>query len=788
MSDGTEANSRSMIDQQLRQQGWEPGDPNQIRQEYVLDDVTRADYVLRDRLGRPLAVIEAKRTRIDPVDGERQALHYAEMLDVKLIFLANGRDIWFWRRDLQAHPHKVRTFFTQADMERIAATFTVTRNPLTVPVDTKIAGSGESRYYQLECIDAVSLAILQGKRKVLVEMATGTGKTRTAAAIIKRLFQSGHVTRVLFLVDRDPLATQTEKEFVKLLPEYASYVLKRGRFRDEKNITITTLQSMINVYKEYSAGYFDLIVIDECHRSIYGEWKSIVTYYDSIKIGLTATPCIVKQSTSDPAEDEENKLVRDTLRFFECDRPTYSYGITKAIRDGNLVTYHIFKAKTNLMLIEDGIEIDRSMVDNENDPVVIAELFKDKEKITVDPQQLERKFTIPARNRAIVREFREVLYNGFTDNKGFHKPHDGKTIVFAVTKKHAQTLAQMLDDEFADKKIDNAGNVDSTIRYADYVVSGDEERPGKKMRDIIEAFEKETYPKIIVSVGMLDTGFDCPEVVNIVMARFVRSSILYQQMRGRGLRTAEHIGKEFCTIFDFAGVTDYFHDEGNDSSGYYVVVKPKPKPGGGRKTGLLVLDMYDDIAAETREWIEVGENGERVDIRTYLDESKDAIHELKDTLEVQQVLQYGDFQSAEDEARFEERVKQARVPVSLRDVRTALNKPFMKWKHLIRYTLLGEEVNTADEELNEAFETWMASQEEPFTDEQIRILTMLKNQFVRNRKLIQEFDMTRFNRPPFQQIGGLYRVKQLFGERMEQLLQELKELFQGDDSGNGAAS
>lgn len=789
VSNGTEANARSKIDLQLRQVGWEPSDVVQVRQEYTLDDGTRADYVLRDRLGRPLAVIEAKRTSVDPVEGERQALHYAEKLGVKLIFLANGTDIWFWPRDLQAHPHKVRTFYSQSDLERISATFSVIRRLNTVPIDTKIAG-GEGRRYQIDCINTVSDALLAGRRKILIEMATGTGKTRTAAALIKRLFDAGYITRVLFLVDREALADQTEKALTKVLPEHPCYVLRRGRFRDEKQITITTLQSMINVYKEYSAGYFDLVITDECHRSIYGKWKSVLSYYDGIQIGLTATPCVAKRTRNPDDDDEDDKLVRDTLKFFECDKPTFSYGIREAIRDGHLVRYYIYKAKTNLMLREGGIEVKKSDLDHEdNDPALVAELFRDKDTIIVDPQDLERKFTIPARNRAIVREFRQVLECGFQDAKGKHQPVDGKTIVFAVTKKHAQTLAQMFDEEFADRKIDNCGQVDPTIRYVDYVVSGEEDRPGRSPKSIIEEFMKEPYPKILVSVGMLDTGFDCPEVVNLVMARFIRSSVLYQQMRGRGLRKADHIGKKFCTIFDFAGVTDYFHDEADYPEGGPVIIHDGPKTKyHSKRRGVLTIDLYDEIAEESREWIEVNEEGERVDVRTYVNECEAAIRALQLTPEVQKVLQKGDFETHEDQARFEERLHQSNKRVTLEDLRTAMGKPFMKWKHFIRHVILGEELNTDYEELTEIFDAWMAAQSEPFTEPQVQILTMMKNQFARNRKLVQEFDMTRFNRPPFLQLGGLTRIKQLFGDSMEQLIQELNELFKGDDSGNGVAS
>jgi len=270
----TEAFARAVIDALLRDQGWKLTDGHSVRFEYTLPDGSRADYLLCDRNGRGLAVIEAKRSSVNAADASDQALHYARLAEVPFIFLTNGREIRFWDWQAEAHPHPVHSFFAQEDLERRVAVRTLRTDPIDVSVDRKIAG----RDYQIECIDTLCTEINRGRRKHLVEMATGTGKTRTAAALIKRLFQANVVTRVLFLVDRIPLALQTEDAFVEHLRDYPCYVLRAGkRFQDEKRITITTLQSMINTYRDYSAGYFDLIITDECHRSIYGKWNESKT-------------------------------------------------------------------------------------------------------------------------------------------------------------------------------------------------------------------------------------------------------------------------------------------------------------------------------------------------------------------------------------------------------------------------------------------------------------------------------------------------------------------------------
>ena len=610
-SDATpEAFSRVVIDSQLRDAQWNLTDGRSVRYEYVLPDTTKADYTLADRRGRAMAVVEAKRMAVDPRGAQKQARDYAVQLGVPFIFLANGREIWFWDYEREAHPHSVKTFFAQADLERRAAARATRRNLMQVETDRRVAG----RPYQLDCIDTLCREITAGRTKFLVEMATGTGKTRTAAAFIKRMFEAGAVTRVLFLVDRITLARQTEDAFAEYLPDLPAYVLRTGRrFQDEKRITITTLQSMVNLYADYSSGYFDLVISDECHRSIYGKWSGVLKHFDGLQLGLTATPCVASAEVLAAIEDEEDSaFVRDTLRFFELDRPTYRYQLKQAISEGFLKPYRIYHALTVKTAAEGGFPVRRDELDwSAMDPATREEfetLFGESDTITVDPNALERRFTIPERNRAIVREFRDVLANGYTAPDGVRRyAADGKTIVFAVTKRHAATLAEMFDTEFADRK------PSPEIRYADYVVSdlGGDEDSGDAM-DRIKRFKREPFPRILVSVNMLDTGFDCPEIVNLVMARFTRSAILYQQMRGRGTRPADHIRKTCFTMFDFVGVTSHHGDDEDlpADGGFVVTAGPKSKE--RKPRGLLMLDINDHIDPATRGWVTLDADGNEV--------------------------------------------------------------------------------------------------------------------------------------------------------------------------------
>jgi type I restriction enzyme R subunit len=622
-----EAFSRVVIDDLLKDVGWNLADGNSVRYEYTLPDGTRADYVLCDRHGRAMAVIEAKRSAINPADAADQGKAYAEQLGVPYVFLANAGEILFWEYEHEAHPRSVRTFFAQADLERRFATRRVRVDPATVAIDKRIV----ERDYQIDCIDTLCREMSRGRRKLLVEMATGSGKTRTAAALIKRLFEANAVTRVLFLVDRVTLAKQTEDAFAEHLRDYPCYVLRAARrFQDEKRVTITTLQSMINIYRDYSSGYFDLIISDECHRSIYGKWSGILKYFDGVQIGLTATPFTLKDRD---LPDEEDKLfIRDTLRFFEVEEPTFRYTLKQAVSDGYLVPYQIYKAQTVKTAAEGGFEVKRSELDwsamDETTRRELEQLFGNNDTMVVDPAVLERKFTIPERNRALVREFREVVREGFRDSRGIQrKPLIGKTIVFAVTKRHAETLARMFDEAFADQK------PDPSVRYADYVVSGmgkdDTVDGGTK----IQRFKKDKFPQIMVSVNMLDTGFDHPEVVNLVMARFTKSVVLYRQMRGRGTRKAP--GKPLFTLFDFVGVVDFHGDDDDTAMGGIIAERPARPHGQPRK--LLTLDVDDHIDPATREWVTVDENGNF----TFLEPSQERAGQLGARFEAWLLTQQG---------------------------------------------------------------------------------------------------------------------------------------------------
>ena len=606
MSGTTESFARVKIDALLKDAGWNLTDGSSVLFEHALPDGTQADYVLCDRQGRPMAALEAKRASIDPIAAQDQGRHYAERLGVPFVFLSNGEEVRFLDRETDGHARRIAGFFAQDDLERRIAARRVRRDLSMVAIDRKIV----DRDYQIECIEALSAEVSRGKHKLLVEMATGTGKTRTAAAFIKRLFEAGIVTRVLFLVDRIALARQAEDAFTDHLRDYPGHVLRPGRSFDRaKRITIATLQTMIAEYRDLSPGYFDLVITDECHRSIYGKWSGVLRHFDGIQLGLTATPCTADaDALSDP---EDGLFVRDTLRFFELAEPTFRYTLHRAIKDGHLVPYRIYRAMTVKTAAGDGFDVRREELDwsamDQGTRAEFEELFDTSDTLTVDAQALERKFTIPERNRAMVREFRDAHEKGFMGRDGIRRwPAWGKTIVFAVTKRHAETLAEMFDEHFADLKPHPA------TRYADFVVSDVGGGPAPDASAIVKRFKEEDYPQILVSVNMLDTGFDCPEAVNLVMARFTRSAILYRQMRGRGTRKAPHIGKTGFTIFDFVGVTDFHGDDDDEAIEGVLAVREQSSTYEASPRMLLTLDVDDHIDPESRDWLTLDDETGRI--------------------------------------------------------------------------------------------------------------------------------------------------------------------------------
>lgn len=499
-----------------------------------------ADYFLLDGLGDPIAIIEAKRTSKDPIVGQKQAEQYADDIKAQtgkdvFIFLSNGYDIWFW--DRERYPmRQVKGFHSQKDLERMDYQIQSGKIEYDIEVNTDIVDRAKS----IEVTKRVVEHIRKGHRKALIVMATGTGKTRVAMAIIDQLMREGRVQKVLFLADRKELRKQAyDKGFMKFFQDESKEKILSGNYDPNKRLYVSTIQTFQEIYNQkdkngrykISPGEFDLIFSDEAHRSIYSKWKGIFTYLDAVQIGLTATPA--------------DLVERDTFRFFECEdnAPTALYSYEEAIKDGVLCDFrkNVSGARTHFQI--KGIKPD-DLSEEEREELIAKGI--DPDTIDFEGTELEKKVAVKGTSEAIVREFME---NCITDESG---TLPAKTIFFAISKKHALRLWEAFERLYPEYK----------GQMAKRIVSDD-----SRASELIKDFREKSLPRIAISVDMMDTGIDVPEVCNLVFAKPVFSKIKFWQMLGRGTRSDDvcenrewlpNGEKEYFKVFDFWNNFEYW--------------------------------------------------------------------------------------------------------------------------------------------------------------------------------------------------------------------------------------
>lgn len=719
----TEADARIVIDDLIRQAGWDPSDKSQVLTEHALSEGGRADYLLLSRSGRPLAIIEAKRTAIEPYTAKQQALPYAKKIGSPFIFLTNGELIYFWDYG-NDDARIVNSFFSRRDLERLVEMRT-TRKPLaTIEIPEYYLRQGETRQvrpYQREAMQALDHAVELGKRRFLIELPTGTGKTDMVCLYIKRLIQAGRAERVLFLVDREQLAKQALEAVQDILNQYSSYWLRPGMARQEQQITVCLLQTMISRYPEFTSGYFDVVIADECHRSIYGAWQTALTHFDALHIGLTATPSAY--------------IERNTFQFYQCrdGQPDFSYPILRAFQEGYLCPYKFATGITQILA--EGAEVDDE---------------------TYDPAEFERKWTNEDTNRKMIREFDRLAGENFKELAPGQKTAPGKTIVFAITKHHAARLAHYLNELHPELKGQYAEVITSDVANAD---------------DLIRKFKREDYPQVAVSVGMLDTGFDCREVLHLVMCRRVRSPILYQQMRGRGTRTADHIQKRKFVIYDFFGNHDYFNDSDTD---IFTFTGRVHSPGGARKSlkpsnNLVELGLEDEwLHAVT--YVEVGPEGERVDKRDYINNWETCVKTAAKDDPIIQKVRRGELLSEEEEKALADRLNRPEMYFNEENLRRAYRQPGGNLIDFIKTALGSLKIKPREEELNENFQAWLVAK--ALTPQQAEYLLLLKNRGIARGRI----ELEDLFQPPLSILNAAELGVELFGERgLKEIIEDLNE-------------
>ncbi|MDD3077298.1 MAG: DEAD/DEAH box helicase family protein [Proteiniphilum sp.] len=527
---------KEIIDNRLKQADWNVTDRTQVIEEFdihltVVEEPTTpyaghqySDYVLLGKDGKPLAVVEAKKTSVDAALGREQAKQYCynikhtQGVDLPFCFYTNGHDIYFW--DLENYPpKKVYGFPTRDDLERYAYIRKARKQLAGELINTKIAG----RNYQIASIRAVMEAVEKRKRKFLLVMATGTGKTRVCIALVDALMRAGWAERVLFLVDRIALRDQTLEAFKDHLPNEPRWP-KQGEKETatDRRIYVSTYPTMLNVIrneeKSLSPHFFDLIVVDESHRSIYNTYQEILDYFNTITLGLTATPTDV--------------IDHNTFQLFECEDgvPTFAYSYDEAVNHipPFLSNFQVMKIKTKFQ--DEGIN--KRTISLEDQQKLMLE-GKEIEEINYEGTEIEKKVINRGTNALIVREFME---ESIKDANGVLP---GKTIFFCISKAHARRVEEIFDSLYPEYKGE----------LAKVLVSEDPQVYGKG--GLLDQFVHNDMPRIAISVDMLDTGIDVRELVNLVFAKPVYSYTKFWQMIGRGTRLLEPEKiKPWCTQKD----------------------------------------------------------------------------------------------------------------------------------------------------------------------------------------------------------------------------------------------
>ena len=537
------------------------GEKKDCVEEYPVEDMAGVDgqqgfvdYVLLGKDGRPLAVVEAKRTSKDPNIGRQQCKLYADAIERKckrrpLMFCTNGFETYFW--DDQSYPQRlVSGLFSKSDLEKLINRREERHELSRIAIDDRIT----DRYYQKEAIRAVCDNIATGHRKSLLVMATGTGKTRTASSLADVLSRGGYITNILFLADRTALVKQAKDDFKNYLPDMSLCNLLSNK--DDKNarIVFSTYPTILNAIdtaktkdgqRLFTPAHFDLIIVDEAHRSIFKKYRAIFAYFDALVVGLTATP--------------KTDVDRNTYDFFEMEAgvPTYAYDYENAVQtDHVLVPFYNIEVTTKFL--EEGIVYEELSDEDKQ---------RYEEDFAEDDGGLPDFIPSPKLNEFVFNEhtvdmvLQDLMTKGIKVEGG---DRIGKTIIFAQNKKHAQFILDRFDVLYPQYKGDFARRIVCEDTYAQTLID-DFKQPHKQ-------------PQIAVSVDMMDTGIDVPEVVNLVFFKKVRSKTKFWQMIGRGTRLCKGLScmdsldgaysdKRRFYIFDYCQNFEFFRTNANGIEG-----------------------------------------------------------------------------------------------------------------------------------------------------------------------------------------------------------------------------
>ena len=660
-----EAQARLRINKMLEDTGWrlldseegranvkveENVDINKLGDDFENAQHGKIDYLLLDDNDFPLAVLEAKRESIHPLSAKEQARAYARGKNIRFVILSNGISHYLWDlEDENGNPQIITEFPTQQSLLHRKDYKENIQDLADYEVDKHILGDKITlRDYQLEAIHAIQASAREGKKRYLLEMATGTGKTSVAAAVCKLFLKSGNAKRILFLVDRIELEDQAYKALSNLFSgEYFVGTVKQGQW-SEKHIVISTVQTLLsnNRYrKEFSPTDFELVISDEAHRSLGGNSRAVFEYFIGYKLGLTATPKDYLRGVDEQdlatknIKALERRNLLDTYKTFGCENgePTFRYDLKRGVEDGYLINPYVIDARTNItteLLSEEGYTMETEDGEEEN--------------LTI--RDFERKYFNENTNIAFAKAILD---------KGLRDPitgEFGKTIVFCVSQKHAAKITNILN-QLASQKWPGKYNSDFAVQITSWVQQSQQFTKDFANNRLMgrSQFAIDTHPgyttskaRVAVTVGMMTTGYDCPDLLNIAMLRPVFSPADFVQMKGRGTRkhifkdveTGEEEKKRTFNLLDFFGnyeffEKDYQYDEAislpqlstNNSD---KIGEPQPSPE-------IIIDESDDEVAQYIE-IDLAGEGMKIDKELYRSSHEQFEQVLRQSKTIQEIL------------------------------------------------------------------------------------------------------------------------------------------------------
>jgi type I restriction enzyme R subunit len=693
---------------------------NELGDDFENRDSGFVDYLLYDSKDFPLCVLEAKRTSLDPLFAKEQARKYANSLNVRFVILSNGDIHYLWDTE-SGNPQVISKIPTQESLEErtkfkkqtqnllsenvIPEYIALTKNPNLLQEPDYLDAKKKDEYcfnngykilrpYQIDAIKTIQKSVQNGQDRFLLEMATGLGKTLTAAALIQLFLKTGNATRVLFLVDRLELETQAHSNFKDYLKDFTSVIYKKNKDDWRKaEVVITTIQSLLfnNKYKNlFSPTDFDLLISDEAHRSISGNSRAVFEYFIGYKLGLTATPKDylkninkTKLSENDP-KSLERRLLLSTYETFGCSsgEPTFRYSLIDGVNGGYLVNPFVIDARTQIttqLLSDNGYSV-QTFDDTGNE--ISEQVFQ---------TDFERKFFNDKTNITFCKTFMENALSDPISNE------IGKTLIFCVSQKHCAKIVQILN-EFATKMYPQKYNSDFAVQVTSSVADAQDmtkQFANNKLNG--KSIFKEGYDtsktRVCVTYGMMTTGYDCSDILNLVLMRPIFSPTDFVQMKGRGTRKHTFrftdidgqeikVEKTHYKMFDFFAVCEYFEEKFN-----YNEKLPLPSLESSdndsndnpQRIEKIVIDQFDP--AQTVEVKTVGVEGMRVD-REFWQKARKTI---RDDNEIIIAIENQDWDSAIKIVK-EKYENKPELFITLEKIRKAVNLDRrLSWREILEF-------------------------------------------------------------------------------------------------------